>query len=206
MARSYFDNISEFYSDSLSVEIVELQRRILLPVLPREMISAPVLHAYNDLGFDFRTAEDLYTDMVGNFYTPMIFPLVENGKSTEMEFEAPSTENILNPDSGMETKEYLEHNYINLIIPKFIVEHFRKEIPRGTKFVAVFIGGSSSINSIKIIGVSEIGELKMSPYELKSSVGMEYEEVLEMVSQDIEEANAEYEAALAEEEAEYGES
>ena len=202
--NNFFTNTQNLYSSSLSLEVAELQRRIILPVLPREIISSSVLEAYNELGKDYVFAHDVYKDMVGNFYVPMLFPLVENGKSTEMEFDAPKTNNVKNIDSNYVTEGYVERNFINLVIPKYIVMQFRKEIPLGTKFLVAFIGGTALISNIKIIGVIQIGEYKMSQEDLISYAGMDKETVLPLVEQNILEAEEEYETALAEEEAEYG--
>lgn len=201
---SFFNNVSSNYSDSLSIEIATLQRRILLPILPKEIIGSKVLSAYNHLGYEYRIKDQVYTDVVGNFYITMLMPLIKNGKSTEMSHEAPKTSNILNSDNALKVKEYKEHNYINLIIPKYIVCNFTKEIPKGTQFITCYIGGLSSISNIKIIGVGEIGTYKMKIEDPISCVGMEYDDVLDLVQRDVSELNAEYNKAKAEEEAEYG--
>ena len=98
----------------------------------------------------FRSERE-YENMIGNFYIPILFPLVENGESTELEFEAPSTGNILN--GSLASKPYVERNYISLAIPKYIVMNFEKLIPKGTKFLVAFIGGNKSIENISIVGL-----------------------------------------------------
>ena len=206
-SQSYFDNISDFYSNALSLEIATLQRRIILPLLPREKISSKVLVAYDELGYDYNLAQDVYGDVVGNFFVPMLNPLVEGlgVKSVEMEFEPPSTENILNEDSGLETVPYVERNYINLVIPKHMTMNFRKTIPVGTQFIVGFVGGSGDINSIRILAVAGRGEeYNPEDYELQSLVGYDQETVTEIVAANIEAAIAEYEAMLEEERKEYG--
>ena len=200
----YFDSTENYRSDALSSEIAVLQRRILLPILPREKVCEKVLKAYSNLNLVYHTAEELYTDMVGNFYLSMLFPLVQDGKSTELHFSAPKVTNIKNKKSTLKTKGYYERNYINLLIPKLIVLNFRKEIPAGTKFVANFIGGSSNIDSIQISAVSEIGEFQMLQEEQMDTTGLTQREIVELVRENTEAAQLEYIEALEQEEKQYG--
>lgn len=202
---SYFNNAMSNYSDSLSIEIAILQRRILLPILPKEIIGEKVLNAYNYLGYEYRTKDQFYTDVLGNFYVTMLMPLIKNGKSTEMKHAALNTSNILNKENaGINVKEYKEHNYINLVIPKYIVCNFTKEIPKGTQFITCYIGGLSSLSNIKIIGVGEIGKYRMKIESPISCVGMKQEDVIALVRKDIKDLNDEYRTVLKEEKAEYG--
>ena len=201
----YYGNISEYFSDSLSIEIAELQRRIILPVLPKEVICNKVLKAYEELGYNYITAPDVYKNMYGNFYIPMVNPLIENGKSVEKDHSAPEVSKMLTVGNvDLVTNEYKEYNYIELMIPKYIVLQFRKEIPAGTKFVVSFTGGSANQNNTKIIALSEIGEYTLEQEPMITTKGMEYLEVLELVKNNVTALIEEYEQAMREENIEYG--
>lgn len=147
---SCLDTINDEYSDNIAIEIAELQEDITLPELPKEKLSLKVLEEYDESGKSYDLPHDTYEDMIGNFYIPILFPLVENGESTEIEYDAPSTQ-VLN--RSVQGSSYVERNFISLMIPKYIVMQFRDVIPKGTKFLVGFIGGSTSIENISIIGL-----------------------------------------------------
>lgn len=144
------ENTDKQYSDELAIEVAELQSDITLPELPSEKLSLKVLEAYAKSGKTYDFPFDVYTDMIGNFYIPMLFPLVENGESTELEYDAPSAQILNNTVQG---SGYVERNFISLMIPKYIVMQFKDKIPKGTKFLVGFIGGNTDINNISIIGL-----------------------------------------------------
>ena len=77
--------------------------------------------------------------------------MVENGESTELLFDAPSTANIIS--TNFATAAYTERNFIALTIPKYILLNFKKVVPAGTKFLVAFVGGSTKIININIIGL-----------------------------------------------------
>ena len=142
------------YGDILAVEIAILQQKIKLPRLPdkdREPLTLDTLKNFARTGRKYELMEQEYENMIGNFYIPIMFPLVENGESTELEFEAPETNNILN--GSLSSKPYVERNFVSLAIPKYIVMNFKKEIPKDNKFLVSFIGGNKSVENISIIGV-----------------------------------------------------
>ena len=142
------------YSDSLGIEIAILQQAIELPEITDNEefpLTLETLEAFKEEEKTYKLAEHEYKDVIGLFYIPILFPLIENGESVELEFEAPSVSNILN--DSLATEPYIERNHISLIIPKYIVMNFKKEIPVGTKFLIGFIGGSNSISNISIIGI-----------------------------------------------------
>lgn len=147
---SCLDNTNNEYSDNLAIEIAELQEEIILPELPKEKLSLKVLKEYDKEGKNYDMPFDTYEDMIGNFYIPILFPLVENGESTEIEYEAPPIQ-VLN--GTVQGSNYVERNFISLMIPKYIIMQFRDKIPKGTKFLVAFIGGSNSIDNISIIGL-----------------------------------------------------
>lgn len=141
----------EEYSDDLIIELAILQQAIELPELPEEKLTLETLKRYEKMGKPFNLMQECYEDMIGNFYIPILFPLVENGESTELVFDAPKSNNILN--KSLNGVPYVERNFVSLMIPKYIVMNFKKEIPAGTKFLVAFIGGSNSIDNINIIGL-----------------------------------------------------
>lgn len=145
------ENVDKQYSDELSIEVAELQSDIKLPELPKEKLSLKVLQEYDAMGKTYDFPFDLYEDMIGNFYIPMLFPLVENGESTELEYDAPQGE-VLN--GTVQGSGYVERNFVSLMIPKYIVMQFKEKIPKGTKFLVGFVGGNTDINNISIIGLS----------------------------------------------------
>jgi hypothetical protein len=148
---SYYDNASKQYGDEISIEVAILQADITLPELPKEKLTTAVLKEYSDAGKTYDFPWQVYDDVIGNFYIPILFPLVENGDSTELEFKAPETKTVLN--KSIKTVPYVERNYISLMIPKYIAMEYVGTIPAGTKFLVAFIGGSTSINNMSIIGI-----------------------------------------------------
>ena len=144
----------EQYSDNLGIELAILQQDIELPELPDpeiDPLTLETLERYKEEGKEYKLMENEYEDVIGLFYIPILFPLIENGESVELEFDAPSTSNILN--ESLSSSKYIERNHISLMIPKYIVMNFKKVIPKGTRFLIGFIGGSMSINNISIIGL-----------------------------------------------------
>jgi hypothetical protein len=145
--NSYLENTTQKYSTELSIEVAELQQAITLPTITTETINK----SFFDNGGVLKTPDTEYDDMIGNFYIPILFPLVENGESTELEYKAPSTKNVVN--KSIASSGYVERNFISLMIPKYIVMNFTGTIPKGTKFLVAFIGGSSSVDNMSIVGL-----------------------------------------------------
>ena len=150
----YFKNVGEEYNSSLSIEMAVLQKDIKLPEITKEPLTLKTLEAFDLLGSKYILPHEVYTDVIGNFYIPILFPLVENGESNEEKFKAPNTKNILNKD-GFSTAPYVQRNYIKLLIPKYIVLGFTDVISAGTKFVVAFTGGATNLSAIKVIGLYE---------------------------------------------------
>lgn len=154
--RSYFDEIGYNYSNSLSLEVAELQRTIYLPLLPMEKLSIKVLQAYETLGRSYWFKDDVYTAELGNFYIPMMFPMVENTpESIELIHNNPNTKNISTSNKGYGTEQYTTRSFVEIVIPRFIVMQFHNIIPRGTKFCVGFIGGKTDTESMKILSVAK---------------------------------------------------
>lgn len=148
---NYLGYSAQGSSEISSIELAILQQDIELPELPEEPLTLDTLEAYKEEGKEYKLMENEYTDMLGNFYVPILFPLIENGESTELEFDAPSTGNILN--DSLASEGYIERNFISLVIPKYIVMNFKTVIPTGTKFLVSFTGDGTSLEDINIIGL-----------------------------------------------------
>ena len=196
--NGFFNQSSNYYNQRLNNEIAELQHMIVLPMLPPHKFCMKIAAAYDELGLNYEFAEAKYGDVEGNMYITMMTPLIENGESTEMEFGAPSTENILG--EGLHTVEYKESNFVRVMIPRDIVLNFRKKIPVGTKFSITHVGGSSDIAALKVSSVIDRGEgYDPNDYKLKSMVEKPYgEEFIAEVEEDLMAAREEYEMLLEE--------
>lgn len=158
LSTSFYDKVSYSYTDALSIELAELQRTIYLPLLPMERLSHSVLAAYEEEKVPYWSKDEVYTSVLGNFYVPMLFPMVENPEeSTDMIHPAPENSMLLQ-DGGYETSEYTTRTYIELVIPKYIVMNFNDTIPKGTMFVVGFVGGSNTIDSMRIMSVAWLPE------------------------------------------------
>lgn len=187
--KSFFDEIGQKYSNRLSVEIAELQREIYLPLLPLEKMSIKVLQAYEDLGRSYWFKDDVYTAMEGNFYIPMLFPMVENtAESTELIHKEPKTRNVSSTD-GYGTEQYVTRTFVILEIPRHIVMQFSNVIPKGTKFCIGFVGGSTNISEIKILSVAETikkDETNLSVFDqVIDMTGLTQEQITEKVREDL---------------------
>ena len=150
----FYPQISGLYSDSLSTEIMMLQKTIILPYVNEEYSCYKLMEAYNTAECEYRVPEEWYTDVLANFYPTMLTPMVKDGDSTLLIHNAPDVSNILTVGGEFVTTEYKEQNFIELVIPKSLVLLFRKEIPKGTKFTCNFTGGSTMYRSIKITGIA----------------------------------------------------
>ena len=158
LSTSFYDKVNYSYTDALSIELAELQRTIYLPLLPMERLSHSVLTAYEEEKVPYWNKDEVYTSVLGNFYVPMLFPMVENPEeSTDMIHPAPENSMLLQ-DGGYETEEYTTRTYIELVIPKYIVMNFNDTIPKGTMFVVGFVGGSNTIDSMRIMSVAWLPE------------------------------------------------
>lgn len=143
------DNASYVYD--LVIEIGELIEPIPLPELPTEDLSLEVLEQYAAAGKKYNLMQNCYEDMVGKFYIPVLFPLVDKGDGPEIfVHDSPKTFNIIGNAVG---EKYKEYNYISLIIPKYIVMQFRDVIPAGTRFLIGFSGEHKKISNLNVIGL-----------------------------------------------------
>lgn len=137
MASDYYDHVdSEEYASSLYIEVAILQEEVILPTP--------------------------WISMMGKFDIPQLFPLVEkspDGKPYDIIHDPPSTKHII--CKGFKSQKYYERNFIRLTIPSYLfstIEKYDTErnvhyIPKGTRFIVAFVGGSSSVAYINIIGL-----------------------------------------------------
>lgn len=182
--NGYFNNIDSVYSDSLSNEIAELQRKIYLPLLPLERLTDQVLAAYRYNETYYWTKEDKFTAVVGNFFVSMLTPLIDNNESTELINDAPKTKTYNN---AVEGSEYVTSNFIELVIPRYIVMQFSNVIPKGTKFNVTFFGGASRNKSMRIVSVADTverdpDEFDDRPYE---TYGMTFDAICALVKKNL---------------------
>lgn len=134
---NFFEDIStQEYTGTISNEVAILQEKIILP----------------------QKCQHKWQNTIGKFFIPILFPLVEEGsEAIEKTHKAPSTKHIV--CSGFMTKSYLERNFIRLMTPKHLfpsVALWNGEywyIPKKTRFIITFIGGSTLAADIKVIGV-----------------------------------------------------
>lgn len=141
---------NDFYDDLdlRYVEVAILMEDIPLPPLP---MRAPVVnHSYVRL--DKTRVEELYTDTIGKFCIPILFPLED--KPVDTPVPAPTIRNIQS-NTTLVTKGYMESNYVEINIPKYIMMNFLTVIPKGTRFLIIFVGGGLSVSDIRIIGVKD---------------------------------------------------
>lgn len=142
-----------FYNDSEAtlpyLEVAILLEDINLPSLPpfpskSEIKSGSVYYP--------RTLE-LYGNIKGKFSIPILNPLSDTDSVSESNAGTESKRNIVNSSCNIEVSAYKESNYLTLTIPRYIALNFLDKIPKGTKFLVGFIGGSSEADDIKIVGV-----------------------------------------------------
>lgn len=176
------ESAQKMYSSELSIEVAELTKAVKLPSITLEPLTIELFHKYHSNIYDeygniiqyatpYRMPYQVCTNVIGCFYVNMMFPLVENGEPTIVDKDAPNTSNVLN--KSVTAEKYSEQNYIELVIPKYIAMNFYRfpdytnfendgmyltgdyvqEIPKGTKFLCAFIGGSTNMNNISIIGI-----------------------------------------------------
>ncbi len=137
------------------IEEAILLEEILLPELP----PFPTMNEIHEdhIYYPWLIDKQLYTDMVGKFSIPIITPLGKNTDEPFNETMYPEARNIIN-GAKLSLTEYEKSNYIELVIPKYIVLNFIEKIPVHTRFIVCFIGDKIHVGNIKIIGVSERGE------------------------------------------------
>ena len=144
------ENVGEYYKE-LTIEIGFLQEAIKLPTLPKGPLTLAALESG-----PYNLMQDCYKDEVGKFYIPSLFPLVDKGDGPEeFIYSAPKT----NKTNGTlkPIKKYTEVNYVELVIPKYIVYQFRDVIPKDTIFLIGFNGEDREISNLNVIGIYGAG-------------------------------------------------
>lgn len=144
-----------FYSGS-STELKYLEEAILMEDI--ELPELPPFPTHLEVTLEtvyYPRPIELYTDMKGKFSITILNPLnnstdspVDNTKGST------SVRNIVNKDCNISVSSYQESNYVTLNIPKYILLNFVGKVPKGTKFIVGFIGGSTDVEDIRIIGVA----------------------------------------------------
>lgn len=172
---------TDSYSTHLSLEVAVLQKDVSLPHICLDPLTYDFLkelhsNKYDENGRIIKYAHPYFmpyqvcTNVIGYFRVFMITPLVEDGEPTNLKCTTPKVKQI---NGGIKGKPYTEQNYIPLMIPKYIAMNFYKYpdytnfendgiyytgnykqiIPKGTKFLCSFVGGSIDMNNISIIGI-----------------------------------------------------
>lgn len=136
------------------LETATLLEDILLPELP----PFPTMKEIHEDRVYYPRTEELYTDVFGKFSIPILTPLGDNTGDPKDEDITVTARNIVNPSCNIKTSAYKDSNFVELNIPKYIVLNFLTKIPKGTKFIVAFLGGSTSLGDIRVIGVSESAE------------------------------------------------
>lgn len=145
------NNNDDCYYEKLVLEIAFLQEDIKLPALPTEPLSYNYLLTHGS----YPLMQECYKDMVGKFYIPSLFPLIDKADGPEeFEYNMPKT---IKTNNTIIPVKYSEVNYIELVIPKYIVMQFRNKIPKDTKFLIGFSGEHKKISNLNIIGIYGAG-------------------------------------------------
>ena len=132
------------------IEEATLLEDVLLPELP----PFPTVGQIHDGNEYYPRTIELYEDTMAKFSIPIINPLGDNnGSPTDNSKGSQNTRNISNKNN-LQVSSYKTSNYISLKIPRYILLNFISKIPKGTKFLVAFVGGSTDVGDIKIIGVS----------------------------------------------------
>lgn len=136
-----------FINDIRSIERVTLAEAVRLPAVSSGPISLSALES----GKKFTLAQDVYKDTLAKFYFNIITPMVDKGAVYNNQVHSPT----INQRGGtkLRTSGYKSSNYIELVIPKYILLNFKNVIPAGTEFLVGLIGGSTDVEDLRIIGV-----------------------------------------------------
>lgn len=141
------------YTTNNIIEIAILTQDIELPKITdnrRYPLTYRILWKYF-YHKEYKTAMNEYTNVIGAFYIPVLFPLIEKNVPKEVRFSAPSTNNIVN--GSLSTSSYVERNFVSLTIPKYMTLQWKDKIPAGTKFLVAFVGGRPTVDNANIIGI-----------------------------------------------------
>lgn len=146
------NNEATEYTKELHIERAILLEDVILPELPKFVVKghhghsghSPILKPYSI---------DIYKDQIGKFSIPILTPTNANYSDPVDNIAPPvSTGNIIS-DGPVRASSYVQSNYIELKIPRYITLNFIDKIPKLTEFIVTFIGDSYEIDDVKIIGV-----------------------------------------------------
>ncbi|MCM1215949.1 MAG: hypothetical protein NC548_15690 [Lachnospiraceae bacterium] len=146
------NNEATEYSKELHIEKAILLEEIILPELPKFVSKGHHSHSGHSVIASPYSIK-IYHDEIGKFSIPILTPTNEN-YSDPYDGVVPtvSTGNITS-DVPIVASSYVQSNYIELKIPRYIVLNFIDKIPKLTEFIVAFIGDSYEIDDVKIIGV-----------------------------------------------------
>ena len=148
-------NENDYYKN-LVLEVGILLESIPLPPLPNDPLTLSTLESYAEQGKTYNLMQNCYTNKMGKFFIPSLFPLVDKADGPEeFIYKAPRT--YKTNQSIVPIKNYTEVNYLELIIPKYIVMQFRGSIPKDTVFLIGFNGEEKEIRNINVIGLYGAG-------------------------------------------------
>lgn len=105
----------------------------------------------------YKFREQEYTDVTGKFYTQILTPTLSKTLGEPELKDAPAIR-AATKGSELKTKEYKTGNFVELVIPKYIVLNFKKLIPAGTEFLVAAVGGSLNVEKFRIIGIYSYAE------------------------------------------------
>ena len=129
-----------------SIERVVLAEKITLP----EVTKVPVTRQWLLEGNKYIDPFNVYKDTKAKFFFNVATPMVSKGEPTKSSGPKPNVK-------GLSTSGYTRSNYIELIIPKYILLEFKDEVPKGTEFLIGCVGDSIDIDDMRIIGLYTVG-------------------------------------------------
>lgn len=103
-------------------------------------------------GSPISLASSAYPKIKGKFFMPLMTPLMEQEETNNQEKSSPSNKGQIS-SSKLQTDSYSSSNYFELSIPVYLLLGFENTIPKGTEFIITSIGGSISIEDMRIIGL-----------------------------------------------------
>lgn len=146
---AYNNNNGNYYDKQsiITIERAQLAEDIPLPAITTEKINLEFFES----GKTCILAQNAYIDTIGKFYLNVMTPLLDKQESKMETKSAPSTRG--HKGSSLNTRSYTSTNYVNLVVPKYILLNFTERVPKGTEFIVASIGGSLDVEDMRIIGI-----------------------------------------------------
>lgn len=146
---AYNNNNGNYYDKQsiITIERAQLAEDIPLPAITTEKINLEFFES----GKTCILAQNAYIDTIGKFYLNVMTPLLDKQESKMETKSAPSTRG--HKGSSLNTRSYTSTNYVNLVVPKYILLNFTGRVPKGTEFIVASIGGSLDVEDMRIIGI-----------------------------------------------------